>query len=158
MSDLVIVSEYKLWGRVFVYIICATWLSACLYSFMFENYFLGLHGVIKLILISSIPLVAAYMVHKFELRVYEDRITQRRLTLKTIYYRDIGEVHLSATWDPYRIRVYERGSSMPGVAIPRGVANWQHLGAALLSRLPEGVRLTGSEKLRADLEDRHVAS
>jgi hypothetical protein len=92
------------------------------------------------------------MIYRLEIRVYEDRIEQRRFTVKTIYYSNVGRLHFS-DWDPYRIRVFENGAKTPGIAIHNSLAEWRQLGVALLDSLPDDVEFSGSEQLRKELAE-----
>jgi hypothetical protein len=159
MSDRLIVSfGYKKWIKIICYAITASWLGVGLYALFIEPdyptfidyWFWGVFGGLVM------PVIVAFMINQLEIRVYEDRIEQRRFTVKTIYYPDVGRIHFS-DWDPYRIRVFKKGAKTPGIAIHNNLAEWRQLGVALLDSVPDHVEFTGSDQLRKELTEPQVS-
>jgi len=152
-SRLIVSFGYKKWIQIICYALSASWLGLGLYALLIEpnyptfmDWFWGVFGGLVM------PVIGAFMICRLEIRVYGDRIEQRRFTVKTIYYPDVGRIHFS-DWDPYRIRVFEKGAKTPGIAIHNSLAEWRQLGVALLDSVPDHVEFTGSEQLRKELTE-----
>jgi hypothetical protein len=158
MSDRLIVSfGYKKWIKILSYVFTIGWFFMGLYVLLGEQKYTSPIDVFIDILSGVIaPVVLFCVMYRLKIRVYEDRIEQRRFSVKTIYYPDVGRIHFS-DWDPYRIRVFKKGAKTPGIAIHNNLAEWRQLGVALLDSVPDHVEFTGSDQLRKELTEPQVS-
>lgn len=107
------------------------------------------------LLLSGLGFVCWYMTHTYQVRVYPDRIEQRSYLWPgienpipswegfcTLYYKDLGRVHIGLFTNFYRV-----GTTNAALSIPNGASKRTGLVGTLMETLPDHVEITGDDEI-----------